>query len=610
MSTTPSTDYVAMGSNFAAQSAIHHAVMDMLGNIPGADNPLVKIAIMTALPKLTAAMFIPLEKSYGIVTWLANFLFVTLIWNQIKKFYYWCRREPVQQKFVAIVAQMNDQRQPSELYDALLWYTSSRPKEEREAAAQLEYFVPKAQSNIVAVQSNNNANTPVPTKEEMEKKLLSTIPQSQQSAFFWKDPTAKDAKNGQVVVHFSREIEEVEVPGEKPGRKKPLHKIQLWRWHTQEVNDLNPWFHEMFAQILHFHGESKRNQTWKQRTFANRTDGQWDTYWNSNTRTLDTTILKSDQKELVMNVLAKFTDEDEINFDKKIGRPHKVTFLLTGPPGCGKTTLQQAVSGQLKRDLYYLNLSNVKSNEQLVQLMEKVDNANSVVVIEEIDVATIEVLNRELRDLARLELEQRLESGVKNPEASLAPSRRAADGGVSTLNLEGILNVLQGNVDADKRIMFITTNCPEKLDPAVVRPGRVDVNMVIDHCDLFQILQLFSLYYEDKGIEEQHLDRITSLFEEKRLSFDNLRVEHDERMLALGRRLAEADLQPSDKAQIEEDLKAPVPRFVPPTPCQVDSILALYRDDIERGIKEFQEFLNNPEREAFAPAKTKKQISK
>jgi len=42
------------------------------------------------------------------------------------------------------------------------------------------------------------------------------------------------------------------------------------------------------------------------------------------------------------------------------------------------------------------------------------------------------------------------------------------------LNLSGILNVLDGVVDTPNRLLVMTTNHPEKLDPALIRPGRVD----------------------------------------------------------------------------------------------------------------------------------------
>jgi hypothetical protein len=47
-------------------------------------------------------------------------------------------------------------------------------------------------------------------------------------------------------------------------------------------------------------------------------------------------------------------------------------------------------------------------------------------------------------------------------------------GGDDALNLAGLLNVLDGVVDTPGRIVVLTSNHPEKLDPALIRPGRVN----------------------------------------------------------------------------------------------------------------------------------------
>ena len=48
------------------------------------------------------------------------------------------------------------------------------------------------------------------------------------------------------------------------------------------------------------------------------------------------------------------------------------------------------------------------------------------------------------------------------------------------LTLAGVLNALDGIVDAPGRVIIMTTNHPEKLDPALIRPGRVDRHLLLD----------------------------------------------------------------------------------------------------------------------------------
>merc|ERR1711862_960630 len=49
------------------------------------------------------------------------------------------------------------------------------------------------------------------------------------------------------------------------------------------------------------------------------------------------------------------------------------------------------------------------------------------------------------------------------------------------LNLSGLLNVLDGVVDTPDRILIMTTNHPEQLDPALIRPGRIDKKILLGY---------------------------------------------------------------------------------------------------------------------------------
>src|SRR5271168_1416440 len=65
----------------------------------------------------------------------------------------------------------------------------------------------------------------------------------------------------------------------------------------------------------------------------------------------------------------------------------------------------------------------------------------------------------------------------------------------SSITLSGFLNALDGVVASEERIIFMTTNHPEKLDPALIRPGRVDVMEYIGHATEYQMQQMFSRFY-------------------------------------------------------------------------------------------------------------------
>lgn len=72
--------------------------------------------------------------------------------------------------------------------------------------------------------------------------------------------------------------------------------------------------------------------------------------------------------------------------------------------------------------------------------------------------------------------------------------RSGYGGGVT---LSGLLNTLDGVASTEERILFMTTNHIERLHPALIRPGRVDVREAIDHSSSYQIRSMFKRFYPD-----------------------------------------------------------------------------------------------------------------
>ena len=56
---------------------------------------------------------------------------------------------------------------------------------------------------------------------------------------------------------------------------------------------------------------------------------------------------------------------------------------------------------------------------------------------------------------------------------------KAAYDGLNRVTFSGLLNCLDGVASTEARILFMTTNYLERLDPALIRPGRVDVKEYI-----------------------------------------------------------------------------------------------------------------------------------
>lgn len=73
------------------------------------------------------------------------------------------------------------------------------------------------------------------------------------------------------------------------------------------------------------------------------------------------------------------------------------------------------------------------------------------------------------------------------------------------MTFSGFLNALDGVASGEERIIFMTTNHVGKLDPALIRPGRVDLMQLIDDATPEQASTLFNRFYGDE--DGQRLDR-------------------------------------------------------------------------------------------------------
>lgn len=106
----------------------------------------------------------------------------------------------------------------------------------------------------------------------------------------------------------------------------------------------------------------------------------------------------------------------------------------------------------------------------------------------------------------------------------------------SSVTFSGFLNALDGVASGEERIIFMTTNHVDRLDPALIRPGRVDLNQLIDDATPEQASVLFKRFYGGRTASEDITDIEVSQFA------DHLRnMVHEE--MQSGRRVSMAALQ-------------------------------------------------------------------
>uniref|UniRef100_K3WXX9 AAA+ ATPase domain-containing protein n=1 Tax=Globisporangium ultimum (strain ATCC 200006 / CBS 805.95 / DAOM BR144) TaxID=431595 RepID=K3WXX9_GLOUD len=229
-----------------------------------------------------------------------------------------------------------------------------------------------------------------------------------------------------------------------------------------------------------------------------------------------------DGKQQVLQLLDNFTTRSG-KFAIK-GFPYKLGLLLHGPPGTGKTSLIKAIAQYTKRHIVTISLAKIKTNQELMDavfdLKFAVQGLDSpvqmtfedvVFVMEDIDCASSVVNARKAEDLTPKDISSK-DDIPKLVDPVLKPKDKS-----DRLNLSGLLNVLDGVIDCPGRIVIMTTNHPEKLDPALIRPGRVNKKLLLSHMGVPQIQEMIEYYCMIKFTPEQTkaLDEVFTATDQK-----------------------------------------------------------------------------------------------
>jgi hypothetical protein len=200
----------------------------------------------------------------------------------------------------------------------------------------------------------------------------------------------------------------------------------------------------------------------------------------------------------------KFFLEHRDWYDKK-GIPHTLGFLFYGPPGCGKTSTVKAIANEGRRHILNVQLSEIKTKAQLQHLFfnDEIHVYNGVntekytipvserlYVIEDIDAMGDTVLRREWKKPVPVSTKPKTEEDAwldRQKETESEP-----------LDLAFLLNLLDGTLEASGRILVVTTNFPERLDRALVRPGRIDMMIHFRKCTRAVLQEMASAFFDQE----------------------------------------------------------------------------------------------------------------
>lgn len=358
------------------------------------------------------------------------------------------------------------------------------------------------------------------SKKEKDYPVLKTVPEEKETEFVYDNYTFSYSKTSYDDVIYAPSGE----------MKKKNHKLLIWSYDCASNT-----FDNLSTHVINSYAKSKVDEVWVQKIFTHE-NGMWkDSILDRNKRKIASVIMKENKNLEIAELLNHFTQTEEWHLER--GIPYKKSFLFYGPPGTGKSSMIKAMSFELQRHIHYLNLSSIKNDQELGNLMSKINYKDTILVIEDIDAQAsvvhkrfktlepdntqnnnnnnniIQAINTQAINTQQINTQavntQQMDPTTLLALTALMNNQKNSDSvkdsdkkeeSKTQVTLSGILNQIDGVHNNHGMILIMTTNYPEKLDEALIRDGRVDERIFFDYCDYEQIHLMFKNFYNGNSI--------------------------------------------------------------------------------------------------------------
>lgn len=240
-----------------------------------------------------------------------------------------------------------------------------------------------------------------------------------------------------------------------------------------------------------------------------------------------------ERKKEVLEKLVFFLQNRDWYYSK--GIPYTIGFGLHGPPGTGKTSFIKSLAKYTNRHIIVLSLKLIKTQRQLQSFFyedrynennkrSSIGFDNKIIVIEDIDAQGDVVLDRSKKktavpaiDFTKITektnvgdvIKTIMENEKEEDKRLLSTVMKPQDD--EPITLDDILNLWDGIEETSGRILVISSNHYNELDPALTRPGRIDVSVEMNNASREIISEMYRHLYE-KRINTKSLTKVKQYF--------------------------------------------------------------------------------------------------